>query len=220
MATRLTTRLRASVLVAAMLSLVGIMTAAGPANAAPAQPAAASGFDNLYFCDYDIAFDNIAVWAFPGGADRSGNRAFTRVLKGIAFNSIPWISSGTVNGQRWIYGAALIPDSVGRLVPMYGWVGKGYLSPPRCDTAGFQTSNQKIAGTHQGDDFVSNPNTVSPSFRGQTWVWGSDPFAANRPGWVGRTWLTLNSCSGGQCFYKINGPNINMWILPGGGSGP
>jgi len=216
-----------------MLSIVGLTAATGPASAAPAAPVAAANTlvspagqasvdasDTLYFCDYDIAFDNIAVWFWPGGAGRSGNHAFTRVLKGIAFNSIPWISSGTVNGQRWIYGAALIPDSTGRLVPAYGWVGKGYLSTPRCDTAGFQTSNAKVAGTHQGDDFVSNPNTVSPSFRGQTWVWGVDPFASSHPGWVGRTWLTLNSCSGGQCFYSIKQPNINIWVLPGGGSGP
>jgi hypothetical protein len=229
---RLTKRVRTIVLVALLPSIVGITVAAGHAGATPARPAAThapaspagqvtpNASDTLFFCDYNIASDNIAVWEWPGGAGRSGNHVFVRVRKNIGFNSIPWISSGVVNGQRWIYGAALVVDALGHIEDLFGWVGKNFLTTPRCDKTGFQTSNSKLSGTHKGDDFVSKPNMVSPSFRGQTWVWGVDPFASNRAGWVGRTWLTLRSCSGGQCFYTVKAPNINIWLLPGGGSGP
>src|SRR5690242_19308618 len=109
---RLTKKLRTTVLAALTLTVVGVSVAAGPASAAPAPPVVAANApvanapvsaagqvtpnasDTLYFCDYNIAFDNIAVWEWPGGAGRSGNHAFIRVLKNIGFNAIPWISSG------------------------------------------------------------------------------------------------------------------------------
>jgi hypothetical protein len=181
----------------------------------------AGTYNNLYFCDYTIASDNIAVWKWPGGASRSGgNTADVRVLKGVAFNSIPWISTGTVNGQRWIYGFAIIATTSGTAYE-YGWVGIDYLTHALpCGYDYFSTSNQVTTGTHYGDPFTSSPAETSASYQGQTWVFGEDPFANGRTGWVGRKYLTLSSCTSSGCYYDINASNIREWILPGGVDGP
>ncbi len=180
---------------------------------------ALSATDYLYFCDYLVAYDNIAAWEWPGGAGRSGNTAYIRVDQFTGFNAIPWISSGTINGQRWIYGAMLLPETSG-LAYVYGWVGRNYLNIQQCGNDTFSSSNAVITGTHYGDPFSSQPSEVSATFRGQTWVWGVDPFAANKAGWVGRSWLTLDSCDSSGCFYTINASNIHSWLEVGGAPGP
>jgi hypothetical protein len=204
--------------------------AAGSATASLVTATQANGarpagtYNNLYFCDYTIASDNIAVWKWPGGASRSGgNTADVRLLKGVAFNSIPWISTGTVDGQRWIYGVALIPssESGGSLEYVYGWVGIDYLDHALpCGYDYFSTSNQVTTGTHYGDPFTSSPAETSASYQGQTWVFGEDPFANGNTGWIGRKYLTLSSCTSSGCYYDINASNIREWILPGGADGP
>lgn len=201
-------------------------TVAGPASASLVTSARVSGAEpagndnHLYFCDYTIASDNIALWKWPGGASRTGgNSADVRVLKGVAFNSIPWISTGTINGQRWIYGVALVPGTSG-IEYYYGWVGIDYLVHALpCGWEWFVTSNMKTTGTHYGDPFSSQPAETSASYQGQTWVFGEDPFANGQTGWIGRKYLTLSSCTSSGCYYDINAKNINEWILPGGADG-
>jgi hypothetical protein len=179
---------------------------------------------NLYFCDYDTNGDNIAAWEWPGGAGRSGNTAYARAASPIGFNSIPWISSGTINGQRWIYGAMLIPSASGggSIEYVYGWVGRNYLNIiNQCGTDYFSVSNAVTATTSTGDPFSSEPSEVSATFQGQTWVWGEDPYVSTRAGWVGSSWLTLDSCTSSGCFYTIkNAGVIHEWVLPGGSPGP
>jgi hypothetical protein len=179
---------------------------------------------NLYFCDYDTNGDNIAAWEWPGGAGRSGNTAETRAASPIGFNSIPWISSGTINGQRWIYGAMLVPSASGggSIEYVYGWVGRNYLNIiNQCGSDYFSTSNGETATTNVGDPFSSEPSEVSATFQGQTWVWGVDPYVTTQAGWVGRNWLTLDSCTSSGCFYTIkNDGVIHEWVLPGGSPGP
>jgi hypothetical protein len=184
-----------------------------------AQPAGTN--NDLYFCDYTIASDNIALWKWPGGASRTGgNSADVRVLKDVAFNSIPWISTVTINGQRWIYGAAIISSTAGAAY-FYGWVGIDYLNHALpCGWDYFVTSNQVVTGTHYGDPFSSQPAETSASYQGQTWVFGEDPFANGETGWIGRKYLTLTSCTSSGCYYDINASNIREWILPGGADGP
>jgi hypothetical protein len=200
---------------------------AGPASASlvtstrvnGAQPAGTN--NHLYFCDYTIASDNIALWKWPGGASRTGgNSADVRVLKDVAFNSIPWISTVTVDGQRWIYGAAIISSTAGAAY-FYGWVGIDYLDHALpCGWDWFVTSNKVVTGTHYGDPFTSQPAETSASYQGQTWVFGEDPFANGETGWIGRKYLTLTSCTSSGCYYDINASKINEWILPGGVDGP
>ena len=184
-----------------------------------AQPAGTN--NHLYFCDYTIASDNIALWKWPGGASRTGgNSADVRVLKDVAFNSIPWISTVTVDGQRWIYGAAIISSTAGAAY-FYGWVGIDYLDHALpCGWDWFVTSNKVVTGTHYGDPFTSQPAETSASYQGQTWVFGEDPFANGETGWIGRKYLTLTSCTSSGCYYDINASKINEWILPGGVDGP
>jgi hypothetical protein len=175
-------------------------------------------YDNLYFCDYSTG-GNIAAWEWPGGGNRSGNTVYVRVASPVEFNSIPWISSVTVNGQRWIYGAMLIPSTSG-IGYIFGWVGRDYLTIQQCGTTGFASSNILITGTHYGDPFASQPAEISAPYRGQTWVWGEDPYSTTKAGWVGSDWLTLDSCTSSGCYYTINTSNIRAWIEPGGDSGP
>jgi hypothetical protein len=209
---------RMAALAVLVLSAVGIAAAPASANSGSAgSRQAPASFDNLYFCDYSTG-SNIAAWEWPGGAGRSGNTVYIRVSGAVEFNSIPWISSATVNGQRWIYGAMLIPGTNG-LNYIFGWVGRNYLTIQECGTDSFDSSNIVITGTHQGDPFSSEPSEVSATFRGQTWVWGEDPFATTKAGWIGRSWLTLSSCNSSGCFYTINTSNIHSWIEPGGAPG-
>jgi hypothetical protein len=202
------------------LILGAVAPAAVPASASTASvraPDVPNSYQNLYFCDYDTG-SLIAAWAWPGGAGRSGNTAYVRVASPVQFNSIPWISSVTVDGQRWIYGAMLIPDTSG-IGYVFGWVGRNYLSIIECGNDYFDSSNIVITGTHYGDPFASQPSEVSATFQGQTWVWGEDPYATTKPGWVGRDWLTLDSCTSSGCYYTINTSNIHLWIEPGGAPG-
>ena len=123
----------------------------------------------LGFCDYDTNSDLIAAWEWPGGADRSGNTAYVRAASPVGFNSIPWISSSTIDGQRWIYGAMLIPSPSGggSIEYVFGWVGKDYLTTNECGNNYFVTSSSVIANTNPGDPFSSEPSEVSATFRGR-----------------------------------------------------
>jgi hypothetical protein len=210
---------------ALVLGAVGLAAVPASASTGSARardvPAATA---DLYFCDYDTNGDNIAAWEWPGGAGRSGNTAYVRAASPIGFNSIPWISSGTINGQRWIYGAMLIPSASGggSIEYVYGWVGRDYLNIiNQCGYDYFSTSNAVIATTSTGDPFSSEPSEISATFQGQTWVWGEDPYVSTRAGWVGSSWLTLDSCTSSGCFYTIkNDGVIHEWVLPGGSPGP
>ena len=175
---------------------------------------APSASASLYACDYSTQSSYTTVWEFPGGSSRPGNRDYIHTTISQPFNSIPWISSVTVDGQRWIYGE-LNPY----LGLAYGWVGRNYLNGANCFTGTFQISNYDISGTHSGDPFSSEPSEVSATFQGQTWVWGIDPYATSYAGWVGRKWLNLSSCNSSGCFYTINTSNIHEWRLPGGAPG-
>jgi hypothetical protein len=170
---------------------------------------------SLYACDYSTQNSYTGVWDFPGGPSRPGNKTNDHTYSSRPFNSIPWISSVTVYGQRWIYGQ--LDPYVGGA---YGWVGKNYLTNTNCFTSTFQTSNYAISGSHQGDPFSSQPSEVSATYQGQTWVWGIDPYATSHAGWIGRKWLTLSSCNSSGCYYTINASNIREWRLPGGAGGP
>jgi hypothetical protein len=177
----------------------------------------------LGFCNYQTNSDLIAAWEWPGGQDRSGNTAYARATSPIGFNSIPWISSNTIDGQRWIYGAMLIPSPAGKgtLEDVFGWVGKDYLTTLECGNNDFVTSSSVIATTHTGDPFSSEPSEVSATFQGQTWVWGVDPYVTSRAGWVGSSFLTLDSCTSSGCSYTIkNDGVIHEYVLPGGYNGP
>jgi hypothetical protein len=177
---------------------------------------APSASATLYACDYNTQPSYTTVWEFPGGSSRpGGNTAYETTSISKPFNSIPWISTNTVYGQRWIYGE-INPYYGGA----YGWVGRNYLIDARCFTGTFQVSNYAISGSHYGDQFYSQPSEVSASYQGQTWVWGIDPYATGYAGWVGRSWLTLDSCNSSGCFYSINASNIHEWRLPGGAAGP
>jgi hypothetical protein len=170
---------------------------------------------SLYACYYNIGNSPIRVWKFPGGSSRPGNGTTATTID-HPFNSIPWISSGTAYGQRWIYGElGVYPPGDGA----FGWVGRNYLSEIRCVTNTFQVSNGVVETTHSGDPFSSEPSEVSANFRGQTWVWGVDPFVSNTPGWIGRNYLKLSSCNSSGCFYDVNGSGIREWMEPGGASG-
>jgi hypothetical protein len=206
------------------LGVAGSAAVPAAANAASTRTQVApSSSADLYFCDYDIGANNIALWNWPGGSGRSGNTVNVRIgAAGLAFNSIPWISSGTISGQRWIYGEALIPnaESGGGIEYVFGWVGRNYLDLNECGTDSFVTSNGQITNTSYGDPFSSEPSEVSASYQGQTWVYGVDPYASNAAGWVGSSWLTLSSCNSSGCFYTINASNTHEWYLPGGAAGP
>ena len=201
-------------------------TTASAASAPLARPAAVSGarpagtWNHLYFCDYTVASNIVTLWKWPGGPNRTGgNTSDIRVLKGVAFNSIPWISTGTIKGQRWIYGVAIVASTAGPAY-FYGWVGIDYLKHALpCGWDWFGTSNAKTTGTHYGDPFASAPAETSASYQGQTWVFGEDPFANGRTGWIGRKYLKLTSCTSSGCYYDINARNIREWILPGGADG-
>jgi hypothetical protein len=206
----------------AALSLTAITAAAVPASASTASvtsqhvPAAS---DTLFQCDYIIGASNIAVWRYPAGASRSGNVAYVRVGQGPNFISNPWISSQVFGGQRWIYGELQLPGG-GGIYPYYGWVGRNYLDLQYCGNITEQTSNYALTGTQYGDPFSSEPSEVSASFRGQTWVYGVDPFASQKAGWIGSDWLKRSSCNSSGCFYTIDASNIHEWLFPGGASGP
>jgi hypothetical protein len=208
--------------VVAALSLTAIGSAVVPAAAsttrvtAPNVPAAS---DTLYQCDYIIGANNIAVWRYPAGAARSGNVAYVRVAQGPNFVSDPWISSEVFAGQRWIYGELQLPAG-GGIYPYYGWVGLDYLNRQYCGNITEQTSNAALTGTHSGDPFSSEPSEISAVFRGQTWVYGVDPYASQKAGWIGSEWLKRSSCNSSGCFYTITTSNIREWLYPGGASGP
>jgi hypothetical protein len=206
------------------LGVAGSAAVPAAANAASTRTQVApSSSSELYFCDYDIGANNIALWNWPGGSGRSGNTVNVRIgAAGLAFNAIPWISSGTISGQRWIYGEALIPnaESGGGIEYVFGWVGRNYLDLNECGTDSFVTSNGQITNTSYGDPFSSEPSEVSASYQGQTWVYGVDPYATNAAGWVGSSWLTLSSCNSSGCFYTIKASNTHEWYLPGGAAGP
>jgi hypothetical protein len=221
------TRKKLVAIAALALGVLGSAAVPASANAASTRTQVApSSSSDLYFCDYDIGANNIALWNFPGGSGRSGNTVNVRIgAAGLAFNSIPWISSGTVNGQRWIYGVALVPNASiggagGGSEYIYGWVGRNYLNIAECGTDWFVNSNGQITNTSYGDPFSSEPSEVSASYQGQTWVYGVDPYASNAAGWVGSSWLTLSSCNSSGCFYTIKASNTHEWYLPGGAAGP
>jgi hypothetical protein len=208
----------------AALVAVLVLSAAGVA----AIPAAAAtdgddldppGSDTLYVCDYVTSTTGIAAWEWPGGSNRPGNIVATRALLQVAFDSRPWISTDSLWGQRWIYGAMRIPSGGGGVVDVFGWVGRNYLTDTHCYTGYYSTSNAKKATTSQGEHFTSYPAYTSDTYRGQHWVWGKAA-SASLPGWVGRSWLNLTGCSSGACHYTITQSNIHEWVLPGGSAGP
>lgn len=204
------------------LFLAAISSAAGPASASTGRatsPHVPNASDTVYQCDYIIGADNIAVWEWPGGAGRGGNTAIIRVLQGPNFLSDPWITSYVVNGQRWIYGELQLPTA-GNVYYYYGWVGLDYLDRQYCGNITEQTSNAAISGTYNGDTFYSQPNEISAVYRGQTWVYGVDPNATNKAGWIGSAWLTRTSCDPSGCYYNIDTSNIHEWLFPGGAPGP
>jgi hypothetical protein len=210
----------------AVLALSAIGVAAIPAAAATGRASATAGDDDapassdtLYVCDYVTTTTGIAAWEWPGGSNRDGNIVATRAFISVAFDSRPWISSDTLWGQRWIYGAMRIPSGGGGTVDVYGWVGRNYLTDTHCYTTFYFTSNAKKATTSYGERFTSNPSFTSDTYRGQTWVWGKAA-SASLPGFVGRNWLTKTGCSSGACHYTINQSNIHEWVLPGGSAGP
>jgi hypothetical protein len=118
-------------------------------------------------------------------------------------------------GQKWVYGE-LIPYEGGP----FGWIGLKYLVDPACGSPDAEVSNASVARTSLGDPFASEPSEVSAKYRGTTWVWGIDGFAAHKPGWVSRKDLKLSSCDKTGCFYDINARNVREWYLPGGSAGP
>ena len=208
----------ARIAVLAVLALSAAGFAAAPVSANTGTTglrAAPSSFDTLFFCDY-VTHDNIAIWEWPGGSGRSGNHEWARVL-GVGFNSIPWISSATINGQRWIYGAALIPGTNG-VNHIFGWIGRNYLNLQTCGTSSFSSSNISNANTSVGEGFTSNPSETSARFRGQNWVWGIAA-RASKAGWVGRNYLTSTGCNSSGCHYKIKFSGIHEWVAPGGAAG-
>jgi hypothetical protein len=193
----------------ASASVVGTSAAAARA-VTPANSSA-----KLYACYYDIGSSPVRVWRYPGGGSRKGNTAVATTVS-HPFNSIPYISSGKVYGQHWVYGElGVYPPGDGA----FGWVGRNYLSQIRCLTNTFQVSNGAVETTHPDDPFSSEPSEVSASFRGQTWVWGVDPFVSNTPGWIGRNYLKLSSCNSSGCFYDVKGSGIREWMEPGGAAG-
>jgi hypothetical protein len=200
---------------------------ADSASASLARPAAVNGVqpagrnNHLYFCDYSINSSIVPLWKWPGGPHRTGgNTSEVRVLKNVAFNSIPEISTGTINGQKWIYGVAIISSTAGPAY-FYGWVGINYLRHALpCGWDWFVTSNAATTGTHYGDPFASQPAETSASYQGQTWVFGEDPFGNGRTGWIGRKYLKLASCTSHGCYYDISARGVNEWFLPGGSDGP
>lgn len=200
---------------------------AGSASAALVRSAAVNGarpagnYNHLYFCDYSTTASIVDVWKWPGGPHRTGgNRSDIRVLKYTAFNSIPEISTGTINGQKWIYGAAISATTSGPAY-FYGWVGIDYLRHAiPCGWDWFATSNGTTTGTHYGDPFASQPAETSASYQGQTWVFGEDPFGNGNTGWIGRKYLKLDSCTSHGCYYNITARGVNEWFLPGGSNGP
>jgi hypothetical protein len=195
------------------LMLAVLAVPAGSAMAATSKVAPQTS-DTLYTCNYQVHDQPTVVWNFPGGAGRPGNTAAANTIN-TPFSSVPWISSTTINGQRWIYGKlngdALLP---------YGWVGRDWLENPICGTSTYETTNAIVASTNDGDPFSSEPSEISASFRGQKWVWGVDPFVSSQPGWVGINYLKLTSCDSSGCYYDINGTGIHQWAFVGGADGP
>lgn len=171
----------------------------------------------LHVCDTQTNADGVRVWEWPGGSHRKGNTVYARPVVNTEFNSRPWIITGTLYGQRWVYGELIVAG--GEAPSVFGWIGRNYLHHLHCYTSFFNTSNGKIAGTSRGERFTSNPSFTSAKYRGQHWVWGKAT-NAKRAGWVGRNWLTKNSCSSGACHYTIKQSGINEWYLPGGADGP
>jgi hypothetical protein len=204
----------------AILALSAAGAAVVPAGAATGRaslPERAGA--TLHVCEYVTKTTGIAAWEWPGGGHRPGNIVATRALIQVAFQSRPWIGTSTFRGQRWIYGAMKIPASAGGTIDVFGWVGRNYLIDQHCHTGFFETSNGKKGSTSRGEKFTSNPSFSTRKYRGQQWVWGKATHA-RLPGWVGRNYLTRNSCSSGVCHYTIKQSGIHLWILPGGKDGP
>ena len=205
-------------LAAAML-LVGVPAALASASLVPSGahgPGVAPrvGRARLYGCEYGIKTLGTRVWEFPGGSRRKGNRSYAHTVNGTPFNSIPYIITGKVYRQRWVYGELETATAT------FGWVSRSNLTQIRCEYDFYITNNNWVAKTAYGDPFASEPYTHTGKFRGQTWVWGIDPFATKRAGWVARSALKESSCNSSGCFYDISAQKNREWILPGGSDGP
>jgi hypothetical protein len=204
-----------AVLSASSASASASATVPGAPAAGAAAVSPATGTATLHACYYEIKATGTHVWEFPGGSSRRGNRSYAKTIRGVDFNSIPYILSPKVYGQQWVYGALHLASG-----SVYGWVGRSSLIQNRCLTNTFQTTNTSVAKTGLGDPFSSEPYAHTGNFRGQNWVYGIDPFASKRAGWVGRNDLKESSCNSSGCFYDISARNIHEWILPGGSNGP
>src|ERR1700689_5686322 len=97
------TRKKLVAIAALALGVLGSAAVPASPNAASTRAQVApSSSSELYFCDYDIGANNIALWNWPGGSGRSGNTVNVRIgAAGLAFTPISGGSSGTISGQRW-----------------------------------------------------------------------------------------------------------------------
>lgn len=205
--------MQAAAVAGLVIGATGLTAGAASASAGGASlRAAPAAAVKLHFCDYSVVNRPVKEWEYPGGSSRKGNVSVAKT-ESTPFNSIPSIVSRKVYGQKWIYGE-LIPYQGGP----YGWIGQEYLSG-KCGTQYFEGTNTSIAKVTDGDPFSSEPSEISASYRGQTWVWGIDPYATHKAGWMGRKYLTLDSCNSSGCFYNIK-VSTREWLLPGGSKGP
>lgn len=205
----------AAVAVAA-LGLAGagaIPASASTASAGSVAAPSSAVYD--YFCTYTVNAVGIGLWAWPGGSARDGNTRRADMLVGLTVNSIPWVSTGSEYGQRWIYG------SINTGTTTDGWVGRNYLTLVRCGHQYFQSTNWALVTGQGNDEVYSHPTEVWGPYQGQDWVYGNDTARSAIAGWIGKNYLTLQSCdpSTATCWYKMKQDGIHVWVLPGGASG-
>jgi hypothetical protein len=178
--------------VAAIGALIGalIIPVATAGTTATADAATVAGGTFPYEeCSYTVTASNIIQWAYPGSGSIPGNGGVFISKDATAF-SIPYSSSGSIGGQRWIYTINLANNN-------RGWIGRNYLLLDGCSwwTGGAQPSASPSTKTGGGSGSVVAPprgerNAVAAAFQFEV------------------------------CYYTLNASNVGQWLYAGGGGIP